>query len=572
MFKVHIELHGMQAFLFSVPRLRSMIGANVLLGETVRCKMRDKALKSDSVSLEGDEYKEIAKLYPERDPDDPLSSSEGGDDPRMLFLEGILARDGGHFAAVFKSADEIARFQEEIEPLIASELPGVTIDWKITDLSKPPKENQVDLSKIPQCGGKPQHCGIELVHLPWFQVCQETGHGPAVKVITYPRGEKRLVSQVSVKTHDKGVAFFKNQGKDIISLLKDQLPLQDLPAPETVHELCAGGYMAVIHADGNSVGKRFQDWQKHCKKLNARFADEPMVRQNLAREAYGEQFYHGMRVAVRQAVLESLNSTFHEYEGTYQPYQLLMLGGDDLLMICQAKYALPFIVEYARALSMRQLADGRPLTIGAGVVISKPNLPFHRLQGVADELASSAKQRFRNSAAPASVVDWMVVTQSEAESPEAARRRDQWIRYQVNDQIEELALSVRPCPVLGEQPDSLEFLWKKAKALRAGIGKTKEEDPLGKQGRAARSQLRYLAGILNQGRRFVDLAWLDLPDATRGTLAEALGIPPNSPDGDDSLWQRAPEPGNQWKTSLADLVEICEISMLGGKGGNGHDQ
>jgi len=95
---------------------------------------------------------------------------------------------------------------------------------------------------------------------------------------------------------------------------------------------------------------------------------------------------------------------------------------------------------------------------------------------------------------------------------------------------------------------------------------------LGKQGRAARSQLRYLAGILNQGRRFVDLAWLDLPDATRGTLAEALGIPPNSPDGDDSLWQRAPEPGNQWKTSLADLVEICEISMLGGKGGNGHDQ
>ncbi|HOJ62451.1 MAG TPA: hypothetical protein PK878_19395 [bacterium] len=565
MFKVHIELHGMQAFLFSVPRLRSMIGANVLLGETVRCRMREKA-KSGCVSLAGDEYKEIAQLHPEHDPDDPLSSSEGVDDPRALFLEGILARDGGHFAAVFKSKDEIARFQKEIEPLIASELPGVTIDWKITDLSKPPKENQVDLSKIPQRG-------IELVHLPWFQVCQETGHDPAVEVITYPREEIRFVSQTAAKTHHKGDAFFRNQGKDIISLLKDQLPLKDLQAPVTVQDLCAGGYLAVIHADGNGVGKRFKDWQKRCEKeINDRFANEPMVKQNLAREAYGERFYHGMRVAVRQAVIEALKSTFHEYEGKYQPYQLLMLGGDDLLMICQAKYALAFIVDYARALSTRPLADGQPLTIGAGVVISKPNLPFHRLQDVADELASSAKQRFRNSAVPASVVDWMVVTQSETESPEAARRRDQWICYKVNDQIEELALSVRPCLVLGEQPDSLEFLLKKAEALRAGIGKTKEEDPLGKQGRAARSQLRYLASILNQGRRFADLAWLDLPDATRETLAEALGIPPNGPDGVGSLWQRVPESGNRWKTSLADLVELYEISALGGKGDNGHDQ
>jgi hypothetical protein len=36
MMRVHIEFQRVQTWLFEVPRLRAMVGANALLGETLR--------------------------------------------------------------------------------------------------------------------------------------------------------------------------------------------------------------------------------------------------------------------------------------------------------------------------------------------------------------------------------------------------------------------------------------------------------------------------------------------------------------------------------------------------------
>ena len=37
--RVHIELSRVQTWLFAVPRLRAMVGANALLGETLRAAL-----------------------------------------------------------------------------------------------------------------------------------------------------------------------------------------------------------------------------------------------------------------------------------------------------------------------------------------------------------------------------------------------------------------------------------------------------------------------------------------------------------------------------------------------------
>jgi hypothetical protein len=41
--RVHIEFQRVQTWLFAVPRLRAMVGANTLLGETLRVKLPDLA-------------------------------------------------------------------------------------------------------------------------------------------------------------------------------------------------------------------------------------------------------------------------------------------------------------------------------------------------------------------------------------------------------------------------------------------------------------------------------------------------------------------------------------------------
>jgi len=246
---------------------------------------------------------------------------------------------------------------------------------------------------------------------------------------------------------------------------------------------------------------------------------------------------------VRRSVVEALEQTFgcKSYPpNAVRPYQLLMLGGDDLLMVCPAADALAFLQHYACALKNYPLPGGNPLGIGAGVVIANPSVPFYRLHAITEALAASAKRLCRALDQPeTSFADWMVYTQSWTDDPIEVRQRYLRNRYRLSDAGPEqlLALSGKPYPILGSGLDTLQGLLEASRVL-------KDE--------AARSQLRDLVEWLPRGRHQATLRWRELPTETRELLKRA---------GLEQLWQ--PVDGKGWKTPLADLVEIYEISRLG---------
>ena len=92
--KVHIEFQRVQTWLFSVPRLRAMVGANSLLGEALRIRLPELARRKDC----GWSLAPCTSEYPGADTNDPLAEH---DDPATDARDGILSRDGGHFEAQF---------------------------------------------------------------------------------------------------------------------------------------------------------------------------------------------------------------------------------------------------------------------------------------------------------------------------------------------------------------------------------------------------------------------------------------------------------------------------------------
>src|SRR5574341_2364484 len=80
MSRVHIELERVQTWLFTVPRLRAMVGATVLLGETLRVALPKLARETGRWALAP-----TAEAYPTTDPDDPLKAY---DDPAADALDG----------------------------------------------------------------------------------------------------------------------------------------------------------------------------------------------------------------------------------------------------------------------------------------------------------------------------------------------------------------------------------------------------------------------------------------------------------------------------------------------------
>lgn len=482
--RVHIELSRVQTWLFEVPRLRAMVGANALLGETLRVALPKLARDTGR----GWMLASNNEAYPCADGSDPLKDH---DDPATDAKAGILSRDGGHFEAQFASGAEA--FSNAAGQLLRSNLPGLR--FRVSIDGEPRTKSGVHLS----------------TELPVLAPCNWTGRGLASAIVVQG-GEHPAVSLDVAQRHEAAKHTEDGTAVDVASLLSAKTKLQELVRPQELKDLVGHGYLALIHADGNGVGS------------------------GAAGQSDSERaaFFHRNRVLLRRAVKRAIDA--HCPDTGQAPLIPLMLGGDDLLLVTRAEIALPFVVTLCEELdALQKDDDGFKLTLGVGVVFAKHTIPIHRLHEIAEQLASSAKRRFRgfkDEVAKRSVVDWAVFSSAWVDDPEEVRRRD-WLRGSGN---ELRVLSQRPIDVIGDRrPDSLQGLVRGAQQLA----------------RAPRSQLRYLVDQLPRGRALSELAFAELPQEAKRPLAEA---------GVEEPWRRA---GNAWTTALLDLVEIAEIGRLG---------
>ncbi len=488
--QVHVKLQRVQTWLFAVPRLRAMVGANVLLGEVLRVRLPELARKGVGWSLAP-----LAEAPTPTIGDDPLAEH---DDPVSDAASGILSRDGGHFEAEFASGAHA--FAAAAASLLRRELPGLR--FRIDIDGDPLESASTDLS----------------TELPVLAPCQWTGRGLA----STPVRQGTETAEVSLEVrqrHDAARRAESWQAQDLVTLLAAETALRGMKRPDTFLDLTDTNYLALVHADGNSVGAAAQGMGD------------------------GERtaFFHSNRVLLRRALILAIDEVCGDAEtASLVP---LMLGGDDLLLVCRAAVALPFVIALCRALAQTQDTGDRDfkLTLGVGVVISRPTVPIHRLHDVAERLAGSAKRRYRGLAPDkrCSVVDWAVYSTSRVDDPVEIRRRD-WLRGASGDLR---VLSRRPLDVLGDDTSSLEGLVEASRKLE----------------QAPRSQLRYLVDQLPRGRALSELAFEGLSPEARKAL-ESAGI--------FRVWSSI-ETGGSWITSVLDLVEVFEIDRLGRAGTSG---
>lgn len=487
MTRVHVEFQRVQTWLFAVPRLRAMVGANALLGETLRVALAKLARETGC----GWALAPSTEKYPAADANDPLKDH---DDPSADAKDGIVSRDGGHFEAQFERGAEA--FADAAGLLLRTSLPGLR--FRVSIDGEPRTKSQVQLS----------------TELPVLAPCEWTGRGLASAIVE--QGDERpAVSLDLAQRHEAARRIEDGTAVDLASLLSAKTKLQKLERAQELKELVGNGYLALIHADGNGVGSGLGKDKTDGERAT---------------------FFHKNRVLLRRALQKAIDA--HCPDTGRAPLIPLMLGGDDLLLVTRAEIALPFVVRLCEELeALQKGSNGFKLTLGVGVVFAKHTIPIHRLHEVAEQLASSAKRRFRgfdDDEVKRSVVDWAVFSTAWVDDPEEVRRRD-WLRGSGNDLR---VLSQRPIDVLGEtRIDSLQGLVRGAGQLT----------------RAPRSQLRYLVEQLSRGRALSELAFAELPQEAKGPLAEA---------GVTSPWRRAANNG-PWLTALLDLVEIAEIGRLG---------
>jgi hypothetical protein len=170
-------------------------------------------------------------------------------------------------------------------------------------------------------------------------------------------------------------------------------------------------YLAVVHTDGNSMGRRIQqlaaqysapaanvNYVAGLRRFSRSVADAAhralvktagllIAPDNLADEEDTAEGRHK-----RQVLAGKVPVPISKKGQDLLPFRPIVFGGDDVTFVCEGRLGLALAATYLAAFSGQKLSDGDNAYARAGVAVVKSHYPFARAYELAEELCKSAKQ------------------------------------------------------------------------------------------------------------------------------------------------------------------------------------
>jgi hypothetical protein len=413
-----IDTTGIQGYVFSSNRLRENIGASHLVsaatGEWVEETLEQLGILKDKQTK-------------------AIESSN-------LNAE-LIYSGGGNALIIFKSKQLAIDFTKILSRKVLLEAPGLNLlvahqdfDWngqkKLYQVVKDLVTDKIERQKHERIVSAP------LLGLGVTASCNSTLL-PAIdrsdNHIKYEDSEAEKSYLISRETKQKLIAAGKANDKleklfaGVVDTGVYQFPYRTDNLGRSQGE---SSYAAVIHADGNGMGKRFQTYGDGRENRDYVIA---MRKLSCSIKKAGEKAL----IAVTQTILNSICEAkvvgrlgeFLLKGNYYLPFRPLVYGGDDTTFVCEGRLGLELAALYLRELEKQTVADGKQLTACAGICVVKTHYPFARAYEISEALCREAKKfvKEENEAESFSALDWHLAASGLSGSISEIRKRE----YQV---------------------------------------------------------------------------------------------------------------------------------------------
>ncbi|MBD2426960.1 hypothetical protein [Phormidium sp. FACHB-1136] len=363
-----LDTTGIQSYIFGSNRLRENIGASYIVGQVTDAWVRQILHNEFEIT----------------NPEDSVETQN---------VELVYA-GGGNTVLLFKSADLAIGFTEKLSLKILSEAPGINLivahrhDFKwgqnqLYDTVQEMMKDDLDVKKRSRIPSSPllglgvtQDCNSTRL----VAVDQSKNHGSPTD---YPVSREIVAKLDAVNPKNKQPA--NTQLKQTLQLPDGwDIPLDFDDFGRSRDEM---SYLAVVHLDGNSMGKRFQA-----------FAEGKSDRDYITAMRDLSQSVENAGKAVLQQLTQELIANWEVLQDTLDlaaqklPFRPLVYGGDDITFVCDGRLGLTLAVRALQLFESQPIADGKSLTACAGVCIVKAHYPFARAYELSEALCQSAKK------------------------------------------------------------------------------------------------------------------------------------------------------------------------------------
>lgn len=418
---VIVDTAQVQPYIFGSNRLRENVGASHLVH-----------LATGEWSFDA-----VAKVAP---PHNIISIPDGALDPNKHIEDGSLAAEvlyagGGNFVALFKEEGAARRFVRKLSQRALCQAPGLQLvvagtsfDWDREALSAATKEAFRKLAEAKRA----RVPSAPLLGLGVTVMCQSTGL-PAVGITPLINGDPDSSYPASAEVLAKWQVV-EEANKRLMGMFQ---PGDNYCFPEQLDHLgrTSGdlSYIAVVHADGNGVGKQLMDIGEEEEYKTAdqnrayvnelrgfsqalQKAGEGALRHALQKVMDRLRQDGGARIVHKDAnekeITELVLRPVHEKQNGgpwYLPFRPLVFGGDDVTFVCDARLGISLAVSYLEEFQRQtaNLPDGKGrATACAGIAMVKAHYPFSRAYELANKLCRNAKDYRRKMEMEGACLDW----------------------------------------------------------------------------------------------------------------------------------------------------------------------
>ncbi|MCC5633388.1 hypothetical protein LC613_38630 [Nostoc sphaeroides CHAB 2801] len=426
-----IDTSGIQGYIFSSNRLRENIGASHLVSEVT-----------------GDWVEETLGV-PKNQQKEPIETSG-------LNVE-IIYAGGGNTLIVFKSRKIAINFTRILSKRVLEEAPGINLvvahkefDWDEDDLYQVVKnlmEGEIERRKNERIPSAP------LLGLGVTTSCNST-QLPATdrsnKYIQYGDDEEvdSYLTSTETKQKLKAVNRANKKLQDMFADVVDgdiyQFPYRTDHLGRSERE---SSYAAIVHVDGNSMGKRFQKYGEDAE--NNRDYIQRMRDFSTSVEEAGKNALKAVVQVITKSIQEGkVVGKLGEFQlkaKYYLPFRPLVYGGDDITFICEGRLGIELAALFLREFEKQRVADCKKLTACAGICVVKTHYPFARAYKISEELCKEAKNLVKENKELEpdgfSAIDWHLAASGLFGSISEIRK----LEYQVSvDKKDTWNLAMRP--------------------------------------------------------------------------------------------------------------------------------
>jgi hypothetical protein len=393
MYLVLIETSGNQNFIFATNKLKENIGASELTYQAGTKWILAAVVAPNDTQLLGvwTDSKRLRKLLRDPETNPPVESQQKPVE--------ILTAASGKALLLTKDKETAQTIISEVTKKALIDAPGLDIsgvyvkieNWdEINSLAAAIKEVHKKLEKEKVRLPSPQN---RFLRLPIIASCAVSG-SPASQLEELSKEQKknnptkkpRPISKISAVKQDKA-----KEAKRRLTNLDERLQSQIdrlLRDEESTEE--KRSWLAVVHADGNGLGQIFMNFEDYIG------ADKTTRNYINKYREFSLALDECTEAAFKKA-LDVLPKEESSQKNDFAPIVPLIIGGDDLTVVCDGKYALEFTKVFLQKFEKQTKTKFKAFGINclsacAGVAIVKRHFPFSVAYHLAEQLIKSAKE------------------------------------------------------------------------------------------------------------------------------------------------------------------------------------